>query len=125
MRERPDLVFLETFIGIEILKIAADVAGRYEVPLFCSMTFRETGRTMMGDYLKDMLEGLRAFPVHAVGLNCSLGPHAAQPVLSEFRRSTDLPLLFKPSAGKTRYENCSVSAEFYAGTFVSDVLPAV
>ena len=37
--------------------------------------------------------------VDAVGINCSLGPVEALPILRAFAEATDLPLIFKPNAG--------------------------
>jgi len=49
MEEQPDLILLETFLDLEMLKVAARVAKRYSVPVLCTMTFEGRGRTMMGN----------------------------------------------------------------------------
>ncbi|MEA5050454.1 MAG: homocysteine S-methyltransferase family protein [Oscillospiraceae bacterium] len=124
---RPDLVFIQTFMDIEMVKLAVKAANRHDLPVFCSMTFDERGRTMMGNSVQDMISGLAGFKnIAAVGLNCSLGPDAAVPVMKKFREYTDLPLLFKPNAGKpTVDEKGGVRMQFDIDTFVDDALPAL
>ncbi len=95
-----DLVVLETFMDIEMMKIAAGVAKKYDIPVFCSMTFENAGRTMMGNSVQDVIDGLAPIGVDAIGMNCSLGPEQALPIIREFSEKTDIPLLFKPNAGK-------------------------
>lgn len=83
-----------------MLQIAARAAVRHGIPVSAMMTFTEVGKTMMGNSVQDFVEGMREFPLTAVGLNCSLGPERAVPVIAAFRQYTDLPLMFKPNAGK-------------------------
>lgn len=122
MAEGPDLIFLETFMDIEMLKIAARVANRYDVPLFCSMSFEKSGRTIMGNSVQDMLDGLAGLRVDAVGLNCSLGPDLALPVLEEFLRRTTLPVLFKPNAGMPELVDGEMQSSFDIDAFVQGIL---
>ena len=83
-------------------------------------------RTMMGNTPKDIVEGLKPYNPTAVGLNCSLGPVDALPVISEFKAVTDLPIIFKPNAGAPIVgDNGEVNAAFDIEAFADDVLPAV
>ena len=125
MREHPDLIYLQTFVDLEMLKIAAECARRYDVPLFCSMSFEKVGKTMMGNSVEDMVNELAPYRPDAIGLNCSLGPELALPILATFRQHTELPLLFKPNAGKTTLVDGQAVSEYSAEGFVADVLPAV
>ena len=95
-----DLVVLETFMDKEMMRIAATVAKKYDVPVFCSMTFEKAGKTMMGNSVQDVIDILTPIGIDAIGMNCSLGPVEALPVIKEFSEKTDIPLLFKPNAGK-------------------------
>lgn len=97
--EKPDHIFLQTFMDLRMLQIAARAAVRHGIPVSAMMTFTEVGKTMMGNSVQDFVEGMREFPLTAVGLNCSLGPERAVPVIAAFRQYTDLPLMFKPNAG--------------------------
>ena len=121
----PDLIQIETFMDIELLKIAVKAAAKHGLPIFCSMSFEASGRTMMGNSVRDMVEGLKGMPVSAVGLNCSLGPHDAVPLMKEFQAATDLPLIFKPNAGKPVTVNGRTEMQFDMDTYVADSLPAL
>ncbi len=125
MDEKPDLIYLQTFIDIEMLKIAAKIARQYDVPLFCSMSFEKKGRTIMGNSVRQMLDELEVYHPDAVGLNCSLGPDLAMPVIKQFTEMTERPVLFKPNAGKPIGSGNSSAASFDVETFVNDILPAV
>ena len=94
-----ELIFFETFIDMEMMLIAAREAKKYGLPVVCSMSFEKRGRTMLGNSVEDILETLSPLGIDGVGMNCSLGPELALPVIREFSENTDLPLFFKPNAG--------------------------
>lgn len=126
MTEHPDLIVLETFMDLEMMKVAASVAKEYDVPVLCTMTFEARGRTMMGNRVEDIVEELSELGVDGVGLNCSLGPVDALPIIREFAEHTDLPLVFKPNAGKpVMSEDGSVISPYSAETFAEDVVPVL
>ncbi len=120
-----DLILLQTFMDVNMMAIAVRIAKQYGVPVFCAMTFEKVGKTMMGQSVQDVLDTLTPLGVDAVGLNCSLGPDLALPIIREFHEKTDLPLLFKPNAGKPILapDGSTVTA-YDADTFVDDILPA-
>lgn len=125
MSEHPDIIFLETFMDIEMMKIAARVAREFDAELFCSMTFEPVGKTMMGNSVDDVINGVSEFSPNAIGLNCSLGPETALPVIESFKEKTDIPLLFKPNAGKPQAPVGGVSEnEFNADVFAKDAFEA-
>ena len=95
-----DVVFLETFMDIEMMAIAAKAALQYGKPVFCSMTFEKVGKTMMGNSVQDAIDKLVPLGIAGIGMNCSLGPEQALPIIKEFSEKTDLPLFYKPNAGK-------------------------
>lgn len=123
--EKPDHIFLQTFMDLRMLQIAARAAVRHGIPVSAMMTFTEVGKTMMGNSVQDFVEGMREFPLTAVGLNCSLGPERAVPVIAAFRQYTDLPLMFKPNAGKPVSQGDGTTVEYTADIFVEDSLPAL
>lgn len=136
MQEQPDVIYIQTFMDLVMMKIAVEAASRYDIPVLCSMSFMganrsgkraKISRTMMGNSAKDIAEGLAPYKnVAAIGLNCSLGPVDALPVISEFKEVTDLPIIFKPNAGTpTVGEHGEVGSAFDIETFADDVLPAV
>lgn len=122
---KPDVILIQTFMDIELMKIAAKAASKHNIPIFCAMTFDASGHTMMGNTVADMVEGLKDYPIAAVGLNCSLGPDAAAPLMKEFRQHTQLPLLFKPNAGKPIVVDGKTEMQFDIDTFVQDSLPVL
>ena len=134
MQEKPDLIYLLTFMDLEMLKIAAEAASHYDVPLLCSMSFMganksgkraKVSHTMMGNTCKDIVEG------------SSLQPHGGRPQLfaRPRRRAARhigvqgrhrLPIIFKPNAGAPIVgDNGEVNAAFDIEAFADDVLPAV
>lgn len=126
MEEEPDLIVLETFMDLNMMVIAAEVAKQYDVPVFCSMSFEKMGRTMFGNSVEDILEELEPLGIDVVGMNCSLGPDLALPIIQEFREKTDLPLMFKPNAGMpVKDENGNEVSEYSAEVFAQDVAPAL
>ena len=121
-----DLIFLETFIDLNMMAVAARTAVSFGVPVFCSMSFEKSGRTIMGNSPKDVADTLAPLGVAAVGINCSLGPDQALPILKAYSEATDLPLIFKPNAGLPILTPDGKSvASVDAIHFVDDVVPAL
>lgn len=94
-----DLFLVQTFMDLAMMQVALRAAGTLNKPVMAAFSFEARGRTMMGNSVADIVEGLKDFPLEALGMNCSLGPEQALPILEDFRKHTDRPLLFKPNAG--------------------------
>ncbi len=96
-----DLVVLETFFDLTELQIALEAAGEVlpGKPVFATMTFQQSGRTLTGVGVSEMARALRSAGAAAVGLNCSLGPAEALPLVRELREAADMPIIVKPNAG--------------------------
>ena len=125
MEEKPDMILLQTFMDVEMMRIAAEEAKAFGVPVFCTMTFEKVGKTMMGNSVEQVIETLTPVGVDALGMNCSLGPDLALPIIREFAQKTDLPVVFKPNAGKPILSDGGETAAYDADTFVKDVIPAL
>ncbi len=124
--EKPDLITLETFSDADMLRIAAEAAAKHGLPIFTMMTFTEVGKTIMGHSVERFIETIADLPVTAVGLNCSLGPDKAVPIIASFRQYTDLPLIFKPNAGKPILaEDGSEKVQYDVDMFVEECMPAL
>ena len=106
MAEGADMIELMTFMDLDMLKIGVEEALKYNVPVFASMSFTEFGRTMMGNSVDDIVTALEPLGVAALGINCSLGPDKALPILKEFAEKSKLPILFKPNAGIPILSDC-------------------
>ena len=121
-----DMVLIQTFTDLEMMRVATVEAKKYGVPVFCSMTFEKNGKTMFGNSVEDTIETLAPLGIDAIGLNCSLGPDMALPIIKEFSEKSDMPLLFKPNAGKpiTGSDGNTTSA-YTAEQFAKDIEPAL
>ena len=95
-----DLVVFETMT--DLLEVKAAVLAAREctkLPVWCTMTFEENGRTFTGTSIPSMGLTLTALGVDALGFNCSLGPKKMVPFVKELAKWTPLPLILKPNAG--------------------------
>ena len=94
-----DLIVIETMSDLTELR-AALLAARENssLPIMCSMTFEESGRTFTG-VLPEAF-ALCASPfADVVGINCSLGPDKLLPVMKRVAAYTQKPLFIKANAG--------------------------
>ena len=81
---------------------------------------------MFGNSVDDVIETLSPLGIDAIGLNCSLGPDLAIPIIKEFSEKTDLPLIFKPNAGKPIMSSDGTTVTPYsAAKFAEEIKPAL
>jgi len=118
MREHPDLIFFETFTDLTMLCAAMQAAKRYDVPVFCSLSFERSGKTLMGNSPEEIAETLERGGAAAIGLNCSFGPAAALPVIRAMAERTGLPLILKPNVDE------GTTAEMFAEE-ITHALPLI
>ena len=123
--EGPDVIMLQTFMDADMMHIAARAAMKHDLPVFSLMSFTEVGKTIMGHSVEYFAETMADIPLAAIGLNCSLGPEKAIPIIRSFRDYTDLPLAFKPNAGKPILQDGASKMQYDIGTFVEDCMPAL
>ncbi len=117
---KPEYIFFETFMDLDMLEIAIKQTLPYNIPLLCSMSFTEVGKTIMGHSVEQMVERLAEYPLIAIGLNCSMEPKNSLPIAQKFREHTTLPIIFKPNAGKPKFSEGGISyedAEIFASEF--------
>ena len=113
-----DLILIETMSDLQELRAALLAAKEHsDLPVLCSMTFEESGRTFTG--CDPVCYALAASPLaDAVGVNCSLGPEKLLPVVQKILQNTDKPVLVQANAGlpdaQMRYD---VSAEEFAAAY--------
>ncbi len=99
-RDGADLIVIETMTDLREIKAAVLAAKEHsDLPVLCTMTFEENGRTFTGTSPAIMALTIGGLGVAAIGLNCSLGPDQLAPILAELARWTNLPLIVKPNAG--------------------------
>lgn len=96
-----DLIVCETFADLEELLLCLEVArATATVPVFASMAYETSGRTMMGVRPEDAVTRLTAAGAAGVGANCSVGPDSLAAVLATMRGAAPgARLLAKPNAG--------------------------
>ena len=119
--EKPDVVFFETFLDLGSLRIGVEEAMRLDVPVFASMTYNAKGRTFAGERPGDVAKAMKSLGCAAVGLNCSLAPKDAMPVLLEYAESAELPLIFKPNAGLPVHDENGEHYDITAEEFAADM----
>ncbi len=121
-----DMIMLQTFIDLEMMRIAAEEAVKTGLPVFCLMTFEKVGKTMFGNSVQDVIDTLEPLGISAIGMNCSLGPVAAIPVIREFSEKTKLPLMFKPNAGlPITGSDGKTEVAYTAEQFAKEIEPAL
>ena len=126
MDEKPDGVLIQTFMDLKMMKIAAKICKCYDVPVLCTMTFEKHGRTLWGNSVQDIIDELTPLHIDGIGMNCSLGPDLALPIIKQFAGHTDLPLVFKPNAGMPIVDDDGVVISSYdAKNFANEVAPAL
>lgn len=121
-----DIILFETFIDLNMMKAAVKAAGKYKVPVFCTMAFEPAGKTIFGNSVEQMITELEPLGISAIGMNCSVAPDEGLGIIEKFRGKTQLPLIFKPNAGKPVLNaDGTVSTTFDAERFVEDAAPAL
>jgi len=120
-----DCIVLETFMDVRMLRCAMLAAKRCALPLLCSMTFRDDGRSFVGDSPEDLAALAEELGADAVGTNCSPTPDIALPILRRIAAATELPLLFKPNAGLPVKGPDGTSFPYTAQMFADAVAPAL
>jgi methionine synthase I (cobalamin-dependent) len=96
-----DLIVCETFADLDELLLCLEVArAATSVPVFASMAYETSGRTMMGVRPQDAVARLTEAGAAGVGANCSVGPDSLMEVLATMHESNPgARLLAKPNAG--------------------------
>ena len=94
-----DLFYIETMADLREARIAAEeLRAAADKPVFATFTFARGGKTMTGASPRDAVREMGDICA-AVGLNCSLGPVEALPLVREFAEHSPVPVIAKPNAG--------------------------
>lgn len=114
-----DLIWIETMSDLDEARAAIEGARQVtDLPLFCSLSFGGSGRTMMGVTPAAAAQALWPLGLAAIGANCGEGVDVIEPVLTQMRDAlaeVDVPrsagehamagpppLIAKPNAGLPR-----------------------
>ena len=101
-----DGYILETFSDLYEIK-AAILAFKEntDLPVFATMTFDASGRTLTGTSSEIAALTLSGLGADALGVNCSLGPRELIPTVKRLLDSTDRPVIVQPNRGIPVLEN--------------------
>lgn len=95
-----DLVIVETMADLAEAGAAVRAAvENTQLPVFATMTFTQTGRTIMGTTPQQAAAELRTLGASVVGVNCSLGPDALTPIAVAMQEAVDCPVIVQANAG--------------------------
>ena len=77
VKGKPDIIYLQTFMDLKMMCIAAKAASKHNLPLLCSMSFEKVtakkgARTLMGNSVEDIIKDLGVYEPAGIGLNCSM-----------------------------------------------------
>ncbi|HEX9912132.1 MAG TPA: homocysteine S-methyltransferase family protein [candidate division Zixibacteria bacterium] len=99
-----DLFSIETMFDLrEALSAVEGVREVSSLPLFICMTFEKKPKgyfTLMGDKVSFSLKKLEEAGADVVGANCTLGSAEMIGLIPVMKKSTNLPLIVQPNAGK-------------------------
>ena len=95
-----DLIVIETMTDLYEMRAALLAAKENStLPVICTMTFEENGRTFTGTPVEAMAVSLAALGADAVGFNCSLGPKEIAKLVAPLLARLPVPAVVKPNAG--------------------------
>lgn len=95
-----DFIVLETMTDLMEIKTALLAAKENtDLPVVCTMTFEKNLRTFTGCTVASMALTLGGMGADVVGMNCSLGPDEAMPIVDELLKWSEIPVLIRPNAG--------------------------
>jgi len=101
-----DLIHIETIADLYEARAAVLAAKENSnLPVFCTLTFEEDGRTFTGGSIRSMISVLEGLGVDGIGLNCSLGPEKLEPLVEEVLQYSKLPVIMQANAGLPVMEN--------------------
>ena len=95
-----DAVLFETMTDVYEVKAGILAAKENcDLPVFVTMTFEKSGRTMTGTDVETFVNIAEGLGADMVGVNCSLGPAELAPVIESFLEYAHVPVMVQPNAG--------------------------
>ena len=105
-KELVDGYIVETFSDLLELKACIlALKEQTEKPIFATMTFDQSCRTLNGTTPEIGAALLENLGVSALGVNCSLGPRELKPVVERFLSVSHLPVIVQPNRGIPTFED--------------------
>ena len=99
-RAGADLFIIETMADLAEIKAAVLACKENsDLPIFCTMTFGEDGRTFLGTTPEVAAVTLSALGADVLGINCSLGPADVAPLVERMLPWSRVPVMAQANAG--------------------------
>ena len=122
VKDEVDAVLFETMSDLYEVKAGIlAVKENSDLPVFVSMTFEASGRTLTGcdplTYI-NVVEGLGA---DVIGVNCSLGPKELKPIVDDCIKYSSRPILLQPNAGLPCLENGEICYHMTSDDFYNEM----
>ncbi len=101
-----DLVIIETMSDtLEAKAAVLAVKENTNLPIFCTMTFDESYKTLTGGDVGVMSAIMEGLGVDCVGINCGLGPKQISEMMEKLAEISSIPIMAQPNAGLPQIEN--------------------
>ena len=101
-----DGYILETFSDLYEIKAAIlAVKENSDKPVFATMTFDSSQRTLTGSTPEIVINTLEGLGVDCLGVNCSLGPKELKPIIEKFIDNAHKPIIIQPNRGLPKLKN--------------------
>ncbi len=101
-----DLVIIETMSDtLEAKAAVLAVKENTSLPIFCTMTFDESYKTLTGGDVSVMSAIMEGLGVDCVGINCGLGPEQIGEMMEKLAEISSIPIMAQPNAGLPQIEN--------------------
>jgi len=101
-----DVILIETMSDIYEAKAAVLAAKENsKLPVICTMTFQQDGRTLTGTDVLTMVNILQNLGLDALGANCSLGPKEIMRLVDKLVRYSKIPVIIQPNAGLPKIQD--------------------
>lgn len=95
-----NLIIIETMMDLYEAKAAVLAAKENtNLPVFCTMTFDENGRSFTGCMPESMVATIEGLGADAIGVNCSLGPEKLIPIVEKIGKMATVPVIVQANAG--------------------------
>ena len=105
-KDKVDGYILETFSDLYEIKAAIlAVKENSDKPVFATMTFDKTSRTLTGSTPEIVVNTLEGLGVDALGCNCGLGPDALKDVIDRMIKCAHKPILIQPNRDLPQIKN--------------------
>lgn len=99
-----DLIVIETMMDLGEVRAAVLAAKENtNLPVFCTMTFDETGRSFTGCLPESLVVAVEGLGVDALGVNCSLGPKQLLPIVKKMTEISSIPVMVQANAGLPKF----------------------